>query len=238
MDLTTQTKFATPTAIIFSGKIGNDPSFSEFLVRLIVVLREKDLHQATKNVIVPNAENIYRPIPLNSTQTITKEAYSKDRSLSAILMNSLTGDAFVFATQKYPITDETKDEDFLGLRLWLGLKAKYDVALIRSEIFKKKQEILNFKSIGSLENFLKEINNKRHFLLAHSKFTDIQTSLLDEDIIQSILTKLPENFNAFIQTARTVEQYVRIRTESKTAGRGLDGVGSPDELGKSIKVII
>ena len=32
--------------------------------------------------------------------------------------------------------------------------------------------------------------------------------------------------------------FVRIRTESKTAGGGLDGVGSPDELGKSIKVII
>ena len=61
--------------------------------------------------------------------------------------------------------------------------------------------------IGSLEIFLKEINNKRHFLIAHSKFTEVQITLLDEDIIQSILTKLPENFNAFIQTARAVEQY-------------------------------
>jgi hypothetical protein len=72
MDLQAQTKFA-PT-ITFSGKIGNGPSFSEFQVRLIVVLREKHLHQATKN-----ADNIYRSIPLNSTQAITKEAYSKDR---------------------------------------------------------------------------------------------------------------------------------------------------------------
>ena len=85
-------------------------------------------------------------------------------------MNSLNGGAFVYATQKYPITDETKDEDFIGLHLWLGLKAKYDIALIRSEIYKKKQEILNFKLIGSLENFLKEINNN------HSKFSEVQTT--------------------------------------------------------------
>ena len=127
-----------PTLTQFSGKIGNGPGFAEFLVRLTVILREKDLHQATKNVMVPNAENIYRPIPLNSSTTITKEAYTKDRSLSAILMNSLNRDAFAFATQKFPINEDTKDDDFIGLRLWLGLKARYDVALIRSEIFKKK----------------------------------------------------------------------------------------------------
>ena len=121
-----------PTLTQFSGKIGNGPGFAEFVVRLTVILREKDLHQATKNVIAQNADNVYRPIPLNSSQTISKEAYAKDRSLSAILMNALNGDAFAYATQKYPITDETKDDDFIGLRLWLGLKSKYDVALIRS----------------------------------------------------------------------------------------------------------
>ena len=60
MDLQQQPKFSTPTAITFSGKIGNGPSFSEFLVRLTVILREKDLHPATKNGIAANAENIIR----------------------------------------------------------------------------------------------------------------------------------------------------------------------------------
>ena len=122
----------------FTGKIGNGPGFSEYLVRLTVVLREKDQHSATRNVIDANAENIIRPIPANSTNAITKEAFQKDRSLTAILMNSLTGDAFAFATQKFPITENTKDEDFIGLRLYIGLKTKYDIALIRSEVFKKK----------------------------------------------------------------------------------------------------
>ena len=35
----------------FTGKIGNGPGFSEFLARLTVILREKDLHSATRNVI-------------------------------------------------------------------------------------------------------------------------------------------------------------------------------------------
>ena len=122
-------------------------------------------------------------------------------------MNSLNGDAFFFATQKFPINEDTKDEDFIGLRLWLGLKSKYDVALIRSEIFKKKQEILNFKLNGNLEVFLKEINNKRHYLLAHSKMNDGQITLFDEDIIQAILIKLPASYNEFIIATRAVEQY-------------------------------
>ena len=122
----------------FIGKIGNGLGFSEFLVRLTVVLREKDLHSATRNVIPQNAENVFRPIPTGSSATISKEAYQKDRSLTAILMNSLIGDVFAFATQKYAIDEATKDVDFMGLRLYMGLKAKYDISLIRSEVFKKK----------------------------------------------------------------------------------------------------
>ena len=138
----------------FTGKIGNGPGFSEFPVRLTVILREKDLHSATRNVIPENAENIFRPIPRGSSGTITKEAYQKDRSLTAILMNSLTGDAFAFATQKFPITETTKDEEFIGLRLYLGIKERYDIALTRSEIFRRKQEIINFQLRGNITNFL------------------------------------------------------------------------------------
>ena len=137
----------------FTGKIGNVPGFSEFLVRLTVILREKDLHSATRNVIPENAENIFRPIPTGSSGTITKEAYQKDRSLTAILMNSLTEDAFVFATQKFPITETTKDEEFIGLRLYLGIKERYDIALTRSEIFRKNRKLLIFNFVEILQTF-------------------------------------------------------------------------------------
>ena len=197
------------TNIIFSGKMGNGPSFSEFLVRLTVILREKDLHQATKNVIALEGENVnnIRPIPVLANAATTREAYAKDRSLTAMLMNSLTGDAFDYATQKFPISELTKDEDFIGLRLYMGLKAKYDIALIRSEVFKRKMEIFNTPIHGNVLNFIKEINNKLHFLLAHAKFSDGQILLLDEDIIQSILAKLPAHYNAFVIEARSVEAY-------------------------------
>ena len=193
----------------FTGKIGLGPGFAEFLVRLTVTLREKDLHSATRNVIPENAENNYRrPIPLNSSAPITKEAYQKDRSLTAILMNSLTGDAFIFATQKFPITETTQDDEFIGLRLYIGIKEKYDIALTRSEIFRRKQEIINYQLRGgNISIFIKELTNKRHFILSHAKFSDGQISLLDEDILQSILTKLPENFSVFTQKLRNFEQY-------------------------------
>ena len=139
----------------FTGKIGIGPGFAEFLVRLTVILREKDLHQATRNAIAQEGEyvDVFRPIPVNSSSAIMKEAYSKERSLTAILMNSLTGDAFVFATQKFPITKTTKDEEFVGLRLYLGIKERYDIALTRSEIFRRKQEIINFNFVEILQTF-------------------------------------------------------------------------------------
>jgi len=139
----------------FTGKIGIGPGFAEFLVRLTVTLREKDLHQATRNVIEQEGEHVdvFRPIPANSSAAITKEAYQKDRSLTAILMNSLTGDAFVFATQKFPITETTKDEEFIGLRLYLGIKERYDIALTRSEIFRKNRKLLIFNFVEILKTF-------------------------------------------------------------------------------------
>ena len=193
----------------FTGKVGNGPGFAEFWVRITVVLREKYLHSATKNVIVQEGENvnIIRPIPLMSTAAVTKEAYAKDRSLTAMLMNSITGDAFSFATQKFTIDEQTKDEDFMGLRLYIGLKAKYDISLTRSEVFRKKQEIFNYHFNGNITNCLKELTNKRYYLLAHSKLSDRQTVLFDEGIIQSISMKLPASFNAFVIAQRTVEQY-------------------------------
>ena len=143
----------------FTGKVGNGPGFAEFWVRITVVLREKDLHSATKNVIAPNADNIVRPIPTGSTSTIAKEAFQKDRSLTAILMNSITGDAVSFATQKFTIDEQTKDEDFMGLRLYIGLKAKYDISLTRSEVFRKKQD---YHFNGNITHCLKELTNKRY----------------------------------------------------------------------------
>ena len=129
------------------------------------------------------------------------------------MMNSLTGDAFVFAIQKFPITEINKDEDFIGLRLFMGLKAKYDIALIRSEVFQKKQDIFNFQLRGNVTNFLKEITNTRHFLLSHSKMSDGQITLFDEDILQSILAKLSDSYNAFVIATRAVEVYTMTFSE-------------------------
>ena len=81
-----------------------------------------------------------------------------------------------------PSTKDTRDDDFLGLKLWLGLTEKFNCPLIRSEIYKKKMEILCLNFSG-VQNFLKLIVTMRHDLVANAKFNDAQITLLDEDII-------------------------------------------------------
>lgn len=189
----------------YTGRNGVGPPYAEWLMRLQTVIREKDLQNAIK--FVEQGENIIRPIPQNSTVAITKEAYTKDRQLSAILLNAITLDAFEYAQIKFPISEQTKDEDFIGLRLYMGLKVKYDVPLIRSEIYRIKQEILTISCNGNISAYLAKVTKSRFEFLAHVKFADGQITLLDEDIIQSILAKLPANFNQFVSSMRQIELY-------------------------------
>ena len=168
----------------FTGRNGAGPPFAEWWMRLQATLREKDLHSACR--VIEQHEDVIRPIAKGATSTNLKEAYTKDRQLSSILLNAITLDAFEFAQIKFPINEKTKDDDFIGLRLYTGLKIKYDIPLIRSEIFRLKQEMFKLPCNNGVNAYLAKITKNRFELLAHVRFSEDQITLLDEDLTQAI----------------------------------------------------
>ena len=78
-----------------------------------------------------------------NAQKIT--AYKTYMMISQIVTSTLIGEAYDFNAQKFPINKDTREDDFLGLKLWLGLTEKFNCPLIRSEIYKKKNGNLVFK---------------------------------------------------------------------------------------------
>ena len=68
-------------------------------------------------------------------------------------------------------------------------------------------EILCLHFNGNVQNFLKSIVTMRHDLIANAKFNDAQITLLDEDIIQSTLAKLPHQYNAFVLAMRAIQAF-------------------------------
>ena len=192
--------------IQFSGK----GPWAEYEQRMFVYLRSQGLLQGlTKaNVVNEQGNEVITTLQPGVNNAAKLAAYKTDIAISQIITSTLVGEAFDYNTQKFPITKDTRDDDFLGLKLWLGLTEKFNCPLIRSKIFKKKMEILclHFNGVG---NYIKAVQTMRHELVANAKFNDAQVTLLDEDIIQSMLSKLPHYYNAFVLAMRTINAYTR-----------------------------
>ena len=191
--------------IQFSGK----GPWAEYEQRMFVYLRSQGLLQGlTKaNVVDEHGREIITTLQPGATNAQKIVAYKTDMMISQVITSTLIGEAYDFNAQKFPINKDTRDDDFLGLKLWLGLTEKFNCPLIRSEIYKKKMEILCLNFNGNVQNFLKSIVTMRHDLIANAKFNDAQITLLDEDIIQSTLAKLPHQYNAFVLAMRAIQAF-------------------------------
>jgi len=192
--------------IQFSGK----GPWAEYEQRMFVYLRSQGLLQGltkVNNIVNEQGFEVITTLQPNATNAAKLAAYKTDMQISQIITSTLIGEAYDYNSQKFPITKETRDDDFLGLKLWLGLTERFNCPLIRPEIFKKKMEILSFHFNGNIQNFLKSMMTMRHDLIANAKFNDLQITLLDEDIIQAILAKLPHQCNAFVLAMRAIQAY-------------------------------
>ena len=192
--------------IQFSGK----GPWAEYEQRMFVYLRSQGLLQGltkVNNIVNEHGHEVITTLQPGANNAAKLAAYKTDMQISQIITSTLIGEAYDYNSQKFPITKETKDDDFLGLKLWLGLTERFNCPLIRPEIFKKKMEILSFYFKGNMQNFLKSMMTMRHDLIANAKFNDVQITLLDEDIIQAILAKLPHQYNAFVLAMRAIQAY-------------------------------
>ena len=79
----------------FSGKKFSSPSFPEWQMRIIAHLREKGNQEA----LLPIGEG------LNAARTL---AYQKaDNGVYNTIISNLSGEALLFASQRFPIRDDT-----------------------------------------------------------------------------------------------------------------------------------
>ena len=118
----------------FSGK----GPWAEYEQRMFVYLRSQGLLQGlTKsNVVDEHGREIITTLQPGANNAAKLAAYKTDMTISQIVTSTLMGEAYDYNAQKFPITKDTRDDDFLGLKLWLGLTEEYNCPLTRSEIFK------------------------------------------------------------------------------------------------------
>ncbi len=117
----------------FSGKKASSPSFAEWQLRIVAHVREKGTQEALLEI----------PEGLNAARTL---AYQKaDNSVYNTIISNLSGEALLFASQRFPVRDDTAIDAYLGYNLYQALKAKYSGRLTEQEVFMLEMKILNAK---------------------------------------------------------------------------------------------
>ena len=107
----------------FSGKKFSSPSFPEWQMRIIAHLREKGNQEA----LLPIGEG------LNAARTL---AYQKaDNGVYNTIISNLSGEALLFASQRFPIRDDTPVDAHLGFNLYQAMKVKFSGRLTEPKRF-------------------------------------------------------------------------------------------------------
>ena len=185
---------AMPKLPSFNGKKFSSPSFAEWQMRVIAQVREKGNQEA----LLPIAEG------LNAARTL---AYQKaDNSVYNTIISNLSGEALLFASQRFPIRDDTPVDAHLGFNLYQALKAKFSGRLTEQEIFMLEMKILTAKCEKNVLNFLQFIQTHRFSYISKTTATEAQTLLLDKKIVQVILNGLPKSYQTFVSIQRGLEE--------------------------------
>ena len=134
--------------------------------------------------------------------TAKTAAYFKaDNSIYNTIITSLwvSGDALLFATQKFSVKEDTPIDAYLGHQLYQAMKAKYAGGLTPQEIFLLEMKILNTKCDKNVLFSLQYIQTRRYAFITKTQADEAATLVLDNKIVQVILNLLPKS-QEFAQT--------------------------------------
>ena len=92
---------------------GQKETFSPWQLKLIVNVREKGIQEALL------------PIPDALGAARTAAYFKADNSLYNTIITSLSGDALLFATQRFSVKEDTSIDAYLGHQLYQAMKKKY-----------------------------------------------------------------------------------------------------------------
>ena len=130
----------------FSGKKG---TYEDWKLCLIALSREKGFQEALQ--LIPETHN--------GAKTL---AYAKaDNILYNTILTSVTGEARLFVTQKFPVKEDTPADAYLGHKLYQAMKSKFSPGLTPQEVFNMKKKILDAKCDKNISSALQYIQTHR-----------------------------------------------------------------------------
>ncbi len=95
---------------IYAGKPAEFPSW---LLKLISLIRDMGFQEALL------------PIPDGFGAVRTTAYFKADNSLYNTIITSLSGNAYLFAMQRFSVKEDTAADAYLGHQLYVAMKAKY-----------------------------------------------------------------------------------------------------------------
>ena len=166
---------------------GPKETFPPWQLKLIANAREKGIQEALL------------PIPEGQGAAKTAAYFKADNSLYNTIITSLSGDALLFATQKFGVQEDTPADAYLGHHLYQAMKAKYAGGITPQETFLLEMKILNAKcDKRDVSSSLQYIQTRCHAFITKTQADEATTLILDNKIVQVILNSLPKSYQTFV----------------------------------------
>ena len=103
---------------------GKPEAFQSWLLKLISLIREKGFQEALL------------PIPDGVGAARTAAYFKADNSLYNTIITSLSGNAYLFALQRFSVKEDTAPDAYLGHQLYVAMKGKYAGGITLQEKFR------------------------------------------------------------------------------------------------------
>ena len=87
--------------------------------------------------------------------------YKADNSLYNIIISNLSGEALLFASQKFEVKEDTAQDAYLGHKLWQALKTKYSGRLTDQEAHAMELKVLTAKCDKNVPSYVQYIQTYR-----------------------------------------------------------------------------
>ena len=129
---------------------GKPADFPSWLLKLISLIRDKGFQEALL------------PIPDGLTPAKTAVYFKADNSLYNTIITSLSGNAYLFAMQRFSVKEDTAADAYLGHQLYVAMKAKYAGEITPQEKFMLETKIFKARCDKNVLSSMQYIQTHRY----------------------------------------------------------------------------
>ena len=169
---------------------GKQDAFPSWSLKLISLMREKGCHEALL------------PIPEDANGAKKTAYFKADNCLYNTIITSLSGNAYLFAMQKFSVKEDTSSDAYLGHKLYVAMKEKYAGEITPQEKYMLEMKIFKAKFDRNALSSLQYIQTHRYNFITKTQADEDATEALDNKIVQMILNGLPKSYQTFVGIQR------------------------------------